>query len=148
MLRLGDRLLTTLPLLLPAGLYVRFSRCRSALSYSAASRAALSSILPGGCFFPFRRGFFGPPLTFSTARSVGRAANAVNGPIKPTARLRTTPGSPGSPRRSRDHSFPLPHPDGTGCCSSPRLLGRLHRRCRYCVVEEALRVWWTLRSLP
>jgi hypothetical protein len=46
----------------------------------AASRAAWSSILPGVRFFRFVAGFFGLPLT--QARSVGRAACSVNGPLE------------------------------------------------------------------
>ncbi len=63
------------------------SRCLSALSYSSAAwRAALSSILRGGCFFGFARGLFGLPLTSSLDRSVDGAACSVNGPFDPTGR--------------------------------------------------------------
>jgi hypothetical protein len=67
-----------------------------------------------GLLFPFRNGLFRSAVNL-LARWAG-GMFSVNGTLEPTARLRTTPRSLWSKRRSRDHSFPWPHLDGTGCC--------------------------------
>jgi hypothetical protein len=65
----------------------------------AASRAAWSSILPGVRFFRFVAGFFGLPLT--QARSVGRAACSVNGPLDQSNSRMIAGISPGISRAIR-----------------------------------------------